>query len=74
MTKGPVADCECCGVPLHEGDDYDYCPDGIIWICRTCVEAEQDRLRDEFGWIGVWKGETAGEKAKNIPDIGESGP
>ena len=56
MTTEPVADCECCGRPLHEGDDYDFIAEGIVWICRACVEVEEDRLREEFGWIGVWRG------------------
>jgi len=60
MTTEPVADCECCGRPLHEGDDFEFCPEGIIWTCRDCVEAEEERLRDEFGWIGVWRGKVTG--------------
>lgn len=51
----PIAHCEACDKPLHDGDDHHFDPDGIIWVCRACVEAEEDRLRDEFGWIGAWK-------------------
>ncbi len=57
----PIADCECCGKPLHEGDDFNFCPEGLVWVCRACVDAEEDRLREEFGWIGVWRGDTAGK-------------
>jgi hypothetical protein len=53
----PIAWCESCDEPLHEGDDYRFDPEGIIWACRSGVEAEEERLRDEFGWIGVWKGD-----------------
>jgi hypothetical protein len=53
----PIADCKCCGKPLHEGDDFNFCPEGIVWVCRTCVEAEEDRLREGFGWLGAGKGE-----------------
>lgn len=59
MTTEPIADCECCGRPLHEGDDFDFIAEGLVWVCRPCVEAEEDRLREEFGWIGVWRGEFA---------------
>ncbi len=68
----PIADCECCGTPLDEGDDYDYCPDGIIWVCRACVEAEQDRLREEFGWIGAWTGRPSPSVTRPISQIGKS--
>ena len=53
----PIAQCESCGEPLHEGDDYHFEPDGIVWVCLSCVEAEEARLRDEFGWLGAWKGD-----------------
>jgi len=66
MTIEPVADCECCGTPLHEGDDYDFIAEGLVWVCRSCVEAEEDRLREEFGWIGVWRGEGLGDDAPSF--------
>jgi hypothetical protein len=55
----PIAHCEACGQPLHEEDDYHFDKEGIVWVCRACVEAEEDRLRDEFGWVGVWRGDIA---------------
>jgi hypothetical protein len=69
-----VAFCEACGTPLHEGDDFEYCPEGIVWICRACVDAEEDRLREEFGWIGVWRSGVTGEGIKNTSNAGEPGP
>jgi hypothetical protein len=57
----PIARCESCDIPLHEGEDHRFDPDGIVWVCRACVEAEEDRLRQEFGWIGVWRGDSAGK-------------
>ena len=60
-----TAHCEACGKPLFEGDDHHFDPDGIVWLCQTCVEAEEDRLREEFGWIGAGRGDTAG---KSVPD------
>ena len=52
----PIALCESCGKPLNEGDDYQFDKEGIVWVCRSCVDAEEDRLREEFGWIVAWKG------------------
>ncbi len=63
-----IAHCEACGKPLHEGDDYDFIAEGVVWICRACAEAEETRLREEFGWIGVWQDDPAGEF---IPDAKE---
>lgn len=54
----PIAHCEACGQPLHVGDDYHFDKEGIVWVCRACVEAEEERLREEFGWIGTWKGKS----------------
>ena len=61
-----IAHCEACGKPLHEGDDYHFAPAGIVWVCRACVDAEEDRLREEFGWIGVGRGDTTGEGGPDI--------
>ncbi len=66
----PIAWCESCGEPLHEGDDFEFIPKGIVWVCRACVEDEEERLRDEFGWLGAWKGDTTGG---NRPPDRESG-
>jgi hypothetical protein len=70
----PIADCECCGKPLHEGDDFDFIAEGLVWVRRTCVDAEVDRLRAEFGWIGVWRGDTAGEGDPDAMTTCEPGP
>jgi hypothetical protein len=56
-----IAHCEACDRPLHEGDDYHFDPDGIVWVCRACIDAEEARLREEFGWIGVSRGDMSGE-------------
>ena len=55
-----IAHCEACDKPLHEGDDYHFDTEGLVYLCRACVEAEEDRLRDEFGWIGAGRGDAAG--------------
>lgn len=69
-----IACCESCDKPIHEGDDHAFDPEGIVWVCRSCVDAEEDRLREEFGWIGVWRGGTGGEGVTNITDTGGPGP
>ena len=51
-----IAHCEACDKPLHEGDDHHFDPDGLVWVCRACVEGEEDRLREAFGWIGAGRG------------------
>jgi hypothetical protein len=60
----PIGRCEGCDKPLHEGDDYLFDTTGLVYLCRACVEEEQDRLREEFGWIGVGRGDTSG---KGVP-------
>jgi len=54
------ANCEACGKPLFEGDDHHFDKEGIVWVCRACVEGEEERLREEFGWIGAGRGDSAG--------------
>ena len=61
-----IAHCEACDEPLHEGDDYHFDKDGIVWVCGACIDAEEDRLREEFGWIGVWKSDAPGEIGPDI--------
>lgn len=73
MTMEPVADCEYSGKPLHDGDDYGFAPEGIVWVCRTPAE-EDTRLQEEFGWIGVDKGDTAGKYVPVAPITCEPGP
>ena len=51
-----IARCEACDKPLHEGDDYHFDTEGLVYLCQTCVEAEEDRLREEFGFLGVGRG------------------
>lgn len=63
-----IAHCEACDKPLHEGDDHHFDKEGIVWVCRACVEDEEDRLREEFGWIGAGRGDGAG---KFVPDAQE---
>jgi hypothetical protein len=56
-----IAHCEACGKPLFEGDDHQFDPEGIVWVCRSCVEDQEERLREEFGWIGAGRGDGAGK-------------
>ena len=63
-----IARCEACDKPLHEGDDYHFDTEGLVYLCRACVEAEEDRLQEEFGWIGAGRGDGAG---KFVPDAKE---
>jgi hypothetical protein len=59
-----IAHCEACDKSLHEGDHYLFDTTGLVYVCSTCVEEEQDRLQEEFGWIGVGRGDSAG---KGVP-------
>jgi hypothetical protein len=70
----PIALCESCGKPLNEGDDYQFDKEGIVWVCRACVDAEEDRLREEFGWIGVWRGDIAKRSDRDATTTCEPGP
>ena len=62
-----IAHCEACGRPLFEGDDHHFNPEGIVWVCRACVEDEEDRLREEFGFIGAGRGDTAETSVPDTP-------
>ena len=59
-----IAHCEACDMPLFEGDDYHFDTEGLVHVCSTCVEEEQARLQEQFGWIGVGRGDTSG---KGVP-------
>ena len=62
-----IAHCEACGRPLHEGDDHHFDKEGIVWICRACVEVEEDRLQEEFGFIVAGRGDTSGKGVPHDP-------
>ncbi len=64
MAMDPIGRCEGCDKPLHEGDDYHFDTEGLVYICSACVEVEEIRLREEFGWIGAGRGDTSG---KGVP-------
>jgi hypothetical protein len=65
----PIGRCEDCDKPLQEGDDYHFDTEGLVYICSPCVEEEQSRLQEEFGWIGVGRGDTSG---KGVPHDSDS--
>jgi hypothetical protein len=66
MSMDPIGRCEGCKKPLHEGDDYQFDTEGLVYICRACVEVEEDRLREEFGWIGAGRGHITGNKVTDV--------
>jgi hypothetical protein len=65
-----IAWCESCGEPLHEGDDHHFDPYGLVWVCRSCIEVEEARLRNEYGWIGAWKGNATGGNSSPGREVG----
>ena len=70
MEMDPIGRCEGCDKPLHEGDDYQFDTTGLVYLCRACVEVVEDRLREEFGWIGAGRGHTTENKVTD--DFGVS--